>query len=149
MSKKVFVYLPEKEMEAFGVDPAPYKEKLHQVAESLCGELLTDVIESCHDEKNSIEAYMEFLKRCQEADVIITIDTYNAFNEGARNRSWHVSAEMLRDIQENSDKRLFVVDSNNLFTQKELDDLYKKWYKDQREVIPCAGEAKITNVREA
>ncbi len=146
MSKKVFVYLPEKEMEAFGVDPAPYKEKLHQVAESLYGELLTDVTESCHDEKNSIEAYMEFLKRCQEADVIITIDTYNAFEDGARNRSWHVSAEMLRDIHENSDKRLFVIDVDNLFTQKELYELCDRHYKDRQVsaepcmVIPCADE---------
>lgn len=148
MSKKVFVYLPEEEMDALGVNPEPYKEKLHQVAESLYGELLTDVADFCPKNKNSIDAYIEFLKRCQEADVIITIDHYNPFSEGVNKRSWHVSADMLYDIHENSDKKLFVIDSSNLFAQKELNDIYSKWYKDQREAIPCGGVAKVTNIRE-
>ncbi len=131
MSKKVFVYLPEKEMEALGVDPAPYKEKLHQVAESLYGELLTDVVIIKEENLTCIDQYIGFLRACNAADVIITIDTYSIFSEGAKQRSWRVSADMLYDIHANSDKKVFVIDSSNLFTQKELNELYNRRYKDQ------------------
>lgn len=151
MSKKVFVYLPEKEMADYGFDPEPYKEKLHQIAESLCGELLTDVSMAKEEIRTHIGRYMEFLKACDEADVIITIESYNPFSEGPKMQLWRITGDILMDIRDHLDKRVFSIDSANLFTQMEIGDIWNKRYGSQSHAtvtcsaIPCR-EGKIEEV---
>ena len=126
MSKKVFVYLPKEAMEEIDLDYNAYKEKLHQVAESLVGELLTDVGDINEMEYESLAGMCSlFAVTCGSVDAIIMMDPSSIiYDYGRRNTRtlWNMAA----DIADDRGIRLFTLDDKLLFTPDEIDAIWKK-----------------------